>query len=59
MIVYEEDNDLCAEITHNYFVIGDDLEYKGFRRVGKYQRINPSMYNENILWLIKEVKRTL
>ncbi len=59
MIVYEEDNDLCAEINHNYFVIGDDLEYKGFRRVGTYQGRNPSMYNENILWLIKEVKRTL
>lgn len=57
MIVYEDENDLCAEIGHDYFVVGDDLEYKGFKRVGTYQSRNIDTYDENIVWLIREVKR--
>jgi len=58
MIVYEEDNDLCSEVAHHYFVIGDDLEYKGYKRAGTYPRINiDAAYAENISWLIKELKR--
>lgn len=57
MIVYEEDTDIAAEVDYNYLIVGDDLEYVGFRRVGIYTKKNLKRYNENMLYFIDMVKR--